>query len=168
MALYGGDVRYILVGMSGKHVSKPANKIELRFALDIGPEYANSRLLLSITRFAYMINDQSWKWDHYGRWRVWIFIRHGLSFAVSHVESPCVSVLDVTYVYVACTSLDITSYKIQNVFYIWRVTFSSAGILNKSISIALHVLYHLCLVYGWLISLLDNRKCDLGDWKFIG
>jgi hypothetical protein len=51
----GGSVRYILVGMSGKHVvSKPVNIIELRFAFNIVIEYANNRLLFSITRFAYI------------------------------------------------------------------------------------------------------------------
>jgi len=40
----GGDVRYILVGMSGKHVvSKPVSNIDLRFAFDIVTEYANNR-----------------------------------------------------------------------------------------------------------------------------
>jgi len=54
VALYG-VVRYILVGMRGKHVvTKSVNNIELRVALDIVTEYANNRLLFSITRFAYM------------------------------------------------------------------------------------------------------------------
>lgn len=57
-------------------------------------------------------------------------------------------------VYAACTSWDITSYKIQNAFCIWRVKFGSAGVLNKSTSVALYVLYRLCLAHGWIISLL--------------
>jgi len=104
--------------------------------------------------------EQFWKMESMDCYKTWPFLCCQLCWKPLSFGVRC-------NVYAAFTSWDITSFKIQNEFLNWQVTFDSAGVLNKRIGVALYVLYRLYLTYGWIISSLHNRKCDLGDWKFI-
>jgi len=84
-------------------------------------------------------------------------MRHDLSFAVSHVESAGVSVLNVMYMLPVLPGiLRLIKYKMHSVFG------ESSLVLLVSLIRAPVLLFTFCIAYVWLMD-ESFPYCDLGD-----